>query len=875
MRTFSEIPGQDASQPSSPVQLTVFANASPEGAEQVPPPPTDNELSEMETGEEDSRDGFESTFSRSNEAAKPQHEMDNSVTENEAKCTAMIERNKMILLQGLSMTSAEGNLTLINLSRRGLIRNDAKLLKRAMQACPHLSVLKLSYNNLGDAGAAIIATGFVVSGGHHKNLSVVDLGFNGIGDDGCAALSLHAVAGNHALRVLYLSGNRIGERGALSLSGAMLHGCSLTSLHISANRIGAIGVQAIARAVAENEACQNSQAGQLNAPATDSASIGQIEKHTMQELYLGEISMETNAFVPIPSMLLTNLSLRVLCLSNTRIDDQSMALLAQALSRNKNVPLESVQLSFNEITCAGVECFMNAVWGSKTLRELKLDNNKIRDRGAQLSAVALTAINFEVLDLGFNRITNVGIKALMKNMSETTSLKSLSLAGIPLDATACKAVSYALAYNTSLREFYVDNCQVGYSGQRHIVAGIVSNRWSMLRVITGFDIGAIAVTLQLPQVIETWSNEKVLRFMRLMWQEWNKCEGITKPPSPSRNEQDSNEGATSKQNGPAAPATVVRAAKKGLALIGNDLDSSLHTEPYEREISQTSPVVPANATMLERTLSGTIRVPPLVESHRNLVQDSCINTVASSAPTVTVHSKAAGISLDPIRENRNLEWLRAHFRSLNEVSHLPFNSADLWQLHQYFYSPILPPEGAQRDSPPTSDAFSSLLSSYGEGPSADEASITMSSQSSKMKRSRTPQSSPMPMTASKRPSLDRNISFQMLGEAVLSTGSSMNLDSMHSKRRSTHSDNDEESIHASKRARNNKPRIAHYPRIREKLEGLGAKPSQEQILSLLRLLKFVESVIFAGSNPLITTEIIRDPEQPSPEDVEMIILDLL
>ena len=61
----------------------------------------------------------------------------------------------------------------------------------------------------------------------------------------------------------------------------------------------------------------------------------------------------------------------------------------------------------------------------------------------------------------------------------------------------------------------------------------------------------------------------------------------------------------------------------------------------------------------------------------------------------------------------------------------------------------------------------------------------------------------------------------------------------------------------------------------EKLEGLGTKPSQEQILSLLRLLKFVESVMFAGNNPLITTETIRDPEQPSPEDVEMIILDLL
>ena len=493
MRTFSVFPEQEASQPSSPIQQTVLvsANASAESSEQVPPPPppTDNELSGMETSEEDPPGESESIFSRSNDPGKPQHEMDDSVTEDETKSTAMIERNKMILLQGLSLISAGRNLTLINLSRRGLVSNDATLLKRAMQECPHLSVLKLSYNNLGDTGAAIIATGFVVSEGHHKNLSVLDLGFNGIGDDGCAALSLHAVAGNHTLRVLYLSGNRIGERGALSLSGAMLHGCSLTSLHMSANRIGAIGVQAIARAVAENEACQNTQAVQLNAPATNASSTEQIEKHTMQELYLGEISMEANAFVPIPSMLLTNLSLRVLCLSNTGIDDQSMALLAQALSRNKNVPLESVQLSFNQITCAGVECFMNAVWGSKTLRELKLDNNKIRDRGTQLSAVALTAISIEVLDLGFNRVTNVGIKALMKSISETTSLRSLGLSGIPLDATACKAVSYALAYNTSLRTFYMDNCQVGYSGQRHIVAGIVSNRWSVLRIVTGFDIG--------------------------------------------------------------------------------------------------------------------------------------------------------------------------------------------------------------------------------------------------------------------------------------------------------------------------------------------------------------------------------------------------
>ena len=168
---------------------------------------------------------------------------------------------------------------------------------------------------------------------------------------------------------------------------------------------------------------------------------------------------------------------------------EGMLLLSQALSQNKLVPLESLELSFNQITCLGVECLMNSVWGSKSLRELKLDNNKIQDRGAQLCAVALTSIDLEVLDLGFNRISTVGLKALMKNISESTSLALLGLSGICFDQNMSKAVSFALAYNTSLRALYMDNCSAGYSAQRHIVAGIVSNRRVSLRKLTGFSLG--------------------------------------------------------------------------------------------------------------------------------------------------------------------------------------------------------------------------------------------------------------------------------------------------------------------------------------------------------------------------------------------------
>jgi hypothetical protein len=343
-------------------------------------------------------------------------------------------------------------------------------------------------------------------------------------------------------------------------------------------------------------------------------------------------------------------------------------------------------------------------------------------------------------------------------------------------------------------------------------------RLTLPNLLLPFVSSAIAVTLQLPQVIEKWSNDKVLRFIHFMWTEWNKSQPDPQPPSPGKTEE-SEDGAgkdtnAKEQSGPAAPATVVRAAKQGLTLIGNDLDSSLHTEPYEREISETSPVVPANATMLERTQSGTIRVPPLVESHRDLVEDMCTSSTESSAESNDSQNQTGGITLDPMRKNRNLEWLRAHFRSLNEVSHLPFNSADLWKLHQYFFSPILLPMDNSSDStPPTSDYPRSLDAYSSAEERTDEMSATPGKRKAEFKRTRTPQCSPMPSGMSKRGSLDRNISFQMLDEAVLSAGSATNIDSVH-KRRSTYTDDEEESEHASKRSRSFKPRIAYYPRIR-------------------------------------------------------------
>ena len=331
----------------------------------------------------------------------------------------------------------------------------------------------------------MIASACSKDGRHHQSLTVLDLAFNGIGDEGGTALSVHMIAGNYTLRNLSLSGNNIRRKGATALAGAFVHGCGLSRLRLSSNRIGREGTRVLAQAIAESEA----RVQQLM-QRQGGIKIGyNIKPVTLEELHLDDTSMKAKGFATLSSMLITNFNLHTLSLTNNNVDDQDMALLSQALAQNKELPLKSLILSFNNITCVGVECLMNAVWGSATLREIKLDNNKMQDRGAQLCSVVLGSIRLEVLDISFNKITTVGIKALMKSLSENDSLQSLALCGIPMDQNASKAVSYALAYNQSLTKFNIDSCSVGYSGQRHIVAGIVSNRNVKLRVLTGFPLG--------------------------------------------------------------------------------------------------------------------------------------------------------------------------------------------------------------------------------------------------------------------------------------------------------------------------------------------------------------------------------------------------
>lgn len=830
-------------------------------------------------------DSMSDTLSKSS-SKSPQHDEIGCVdrgssysNNSELDDAPMFSGSKKVLLDRLHEAATRGSLSLINFSRRGLRPKDALLLKRVIVNNPHLSVLKLGYNNLGDSGAYAIASA-ILKGDSHHHLSVLDLGFNGIGDTGCESLVLNAVAGNFHLRTLYLSGNNIGQKGALSIAGAILHGCCLSALYLSGTNIGPIGVKAISAAITECEARTNVCAGDGSG----------LQICRIEQLDFGCTAMNSVGFIGIPNMMLSNNSLRVLCLASNGIDDRDISLFSQAISQSESIQLEALHLSFNQITCIGVECLMNAMWGSKSLRVMKLDNNKIQDRGAQLCAVVLASIGLVALDLSFNRVTAVGIRALMKSISENTSLLSVAICGIPVDQNASKAVSYALAYNQTLRSFYMDNCSAGYSTLRHIVAGIVSNRSGSLRVLTGFPLGPITVTLGMPQLPESWSNDQVLGFVRLMWQQWRQKEAV------GADSEDLQEA-----KGPAPPAAVAAAAKIAFSTLGESPEGALHSEPYEREFAETSPLIPPNAALLERTLSGTLRVP----AFHDIFDGDIPNTIEAWSedfrPDLPTHQSLQTIknveSENPLenreRRNKNLRWLCVNYRSLNDIGQLPFNNADLWQLHQYYFSP---PHYSSTQSDVTAQSLidshtdqahqtdivatltSNELTGIGKSPTqrgkviishdetcgehhlATELRIKQRSLNGE-KSLRTTQEV---LNSIKFPSLGHAISFQALNNAVLSVST---------KRKSDDEYNEKDDSKA-KRARKPKPRISYYPRIKARLESLGAKPLDET-LSLLRKLKYIESILFPDNNAYDEFDKGDGSHQPVRSDVEMILIDLL
>jgi hypothetical protein len=205
------------------------------------------------------------------------------------------------------------------------------------------------------------------------------------------------------------------------------------------------------------------------------------------------------------------------------------------------------------------------------------------------------------------------------------------------------------------------------------------------------------MTLGMPWLPEIWTNDQVLGFFRFMWQKWLK--------KSSNNDT---------QRGPAPPAAVAAASKIAFSSLGPDAVNMLRTEDHNRHIREGAPVEPASSSFLERADSGTISVPVSSISVEMEIAESDNNerkpTVTANTVSVsTQHYSSRSLLEDPERRSLNVRWLRHHFRYLSDVGRLPFHNADLWQLHQYYFSPPFQKSDTSVKSKDSSENLTSTL----------------------------------------------------------------------------------------------------------------------------------------------------------------------
>lgn len=379
---------------------------------------------------------------------------------------------------------------------------------------------------------------------------------------------------------------------------------------------------------------------------------------------------------------------------------------------------------------------------------------------------------------------------------------------------------------------------------------------------------ATIVTLGFPDPLRHWTNEQVLNFVHLMWDDSDPEE----PPlsdlerdldplsflqSPGR---ETPKNTNQRQPGPLEATVVVEVAKRAFeSLVANGVDVFSRRPSNLVDPSFGSPIA-SDAIILESSPDSTLLSPAIYMNGHSEAGNEKSEYVTSMhlrsfvAPPEFQATKQQAMP-DPARKKRIVEWLCANIQYLNELAELPFSSRELWNLHQHYFTPVVNESGGS--VLPEHDE-SLVVSSVPEVDRLHQgASAVTPSTASVEDQLSVPMSDPVlavpaPFSMSM---LKRKVSYRFIGDAMpmtQSAGSKMEktFNTASVAMSIEHGHTGHSLPPKTKRARRNRTRISFLPRIKAKLDSY-LDVCHEKALITMRQLYFVEASILAGHvNPL-------------------------
>jgi len=344
------------------------------------------------------------------------------------------------------------------------------------------------------------------------------------------------------------------------------------------------------------------------------------------------------------------------------------------------------------------------------------------------------------------------------------------------------------------------------------------------------------------------------------------------------------EANTKPVTGPLDPATVVGVATRAFDSLGGAGNEILFRgcRGAQRTTSFDSPLT-IDAVIMEAN-GNCIAPNDKYESTRSqqFLNGHDVSSQPQSPPIpgdlfVTKPHPALATLTAAAKKKKIIEWVCKSIQHLNELSQLPFNSSELWKLHQHFFSPTIQMTVRHCEEPSVMGSELGMKSCNSSNLPVGSILSAPCTASPSTKPPAIPSSEPVIHGASSV--LKRKVSYRFLGEATMSSSISQpskktnNMDQSVSKL--IEDMNGQSMQPKSKRPRRNRSRISIVPKIKQKLDKY-LDSDHQKALGLMRQLHYVETSLLNGSIYPIqergaATHLIGDLA----EDAETILLDMM
>ncbi|XP_048051933.1 NACHT, LRR and PYD domains-containing protein 12-like isoform X5 [Megalobrama amblycephala] len=315
-------------------------------------------------------------------------------------------------------------------------------LTSALRSNSHLRELYLTVNKIGDKGLMLLSDGLKDP---HCKLEKLELWMCYFAAEGCAALA-SALRSNSHLRELDLFMNIIGDEGLTLLSDGLKDpNCKLEILWLSRCKITAAGCASLTSALRSNSHLRelDLSMNKIGGRGLTRLSDGLKDPHCkLEKLKLIQCNITDKGCAALASALRSNSHLRELDLTVNKIGDEGLMLLSDGLM-DPNCKLEKLMLSQCNITAEGCAALVSALRSNSHLRELDLSMNKIGDEGLMLLSDGLKDLHckLEKLELGCCEITAEGCAALASALRSNSHLRELYLTGNSLREASVESLS--------------------------------------------------------------------------------------------------------------------------------------------------------------------------------------------------------------------------------------------------------------------------------------------------------------------------------------------------------------------------------------------------------------------------------------------------